>query len=531
MKTTREKVVIVGAGMAGLTSAAYLAKEDYEVVILEQLDRVGGLVSTFERDGFSFDTGPRAFVNSGMVKPILRDLGIEWEELRNDISIAIEDQFLTVKSLESIDEYETILKMLYPETKLEIEQIIKVVKKLSNHTKVLYEFDNPYFVDYTSNIKVLFKDFLPWLFRLLFSLKAFDKYGMAADEFLEKITDNQSLVDIILQLFFAKTPTYFALGYFQVYLDYFYLKGGTGSLPKLLEEVVLSEGAEIILNTKVLKVDVNKKTVYDESGNEFEYDHLIWASDLKTLYRLSDISGLEEKILANIKKTSKFVEEGKTADSTYIMFFGVDKSPTFFKEKSGEHFFYSPSRKGLGDVITSRKQEIISSTSLSKEEVVCWTKDFCESNSFEVSIPVLRDPELAPEGKTGVMISCLLDYELVAKFEEMGHLEVFKNTMESEVVRLFSEGIFDGFKEDILFAFSTTPLTISKIIGSTNGSIVGWSFEAQPPVYNRLKELAKSVYTPLPDVYMAGQWAYAPAGVPIAMLTAWHATRKIIEKK
>ena len=92
MINTNKKVVIVGAGMAGLTAAAYLTRQNCDVLLIEKSNRSGGLVYTFERDGFSFDTGPRAFVNSGMVKPILKDLGIDWETLDNKISLAIEDQ-------------------------------------------------------------------------------------------------------------------------------------------------------------------------------------------------------------------------------------------------------------------------------------------------------------------------------------------------------------------------------------------------------------------------------------------------------
>jgi phytoene dehydrogenase-like protein len=129
------------------------------------------------------------------------------------------------------------------------------------------------------------------------------------------------------------------------------------------------------------------------------------------------------------------------------------------------------------------------------------------------------------------MISCLLDFELVQKIEEAGHTKLFKFLMEDTIIQLFSNGIFEGLDQSVLFKFSTTPLSIMKITGNSEGSIVGWSFEKEAPVYSKLKELAKTVYTPIPNVYKASQWAYAPAGVPIAMLTAWQATQKIIKGK
>ena len=117
-----EKIVIVGAGMAGLTAAAYLARENCNVLLLDKNERIGGLINTFDYDGFFFDSGPRAFVNSGIVKPILRDLGISWEFLENKLSIGIEDQLFRVDSMEAVEEYKHVLVNLYPENKEDIEK-------------------------------------------------------------------------------------------------------------------------------------------------------------------------------------------------------------------------------------------------------------------------------------------------------------------------------------------------------------------------------------------------------------------------
>ncbi len=100
--------------MAGLTAATYLARQNFDVLLIEKNDRVGGLVHTFEKDGFFFDTGPRAFVNSGIVQPMLDDLGIEWEFLENKISIGVEDQLFQIESLTDIQVYQQMLKDLYP---------------------------------------------------------------------------------------------------------------------------------------------------------------------------------------------------------------------------------------------------------------------------------------------------------------------------------------------------------------------------------------------------------------------------------
>ncbi|MDO4252320.1 MAG: phytoene desaturase family protein [Rothia sp. (in: high G+C Gram-positive bacteria)] len=52
------KTLVIGAGIAGLATAALLAHEGHDVHVLERNDQVGGRAGLFERDGFRFDTGP-----------------------------------------------------------------------------------------------------------------------------------------------------------------------------------------------------------------------------------------------------------------------------------------------------------------------------------------------------------------------------------------------------------------------------------------------------------------------------------------
>ncbi len=166
----------------------------------------------------------------------------------------------------------------------------------------------------------------------------------------------------------------------------------------------------------------------------------------------------------------------------------------------------------------------------SKAEVFEWLDRYLDLNTYEISIPVLRDPSMAPQGQTGVMVSCLFDYEVMKKVETAGWYEEFKERLENRVVHLLSSSIYKDLTKDILFRFSSTPITINKFSGSSEGAITGWSFETEPPVIYKLTDVGKSVFTALPNIYKAGQWAYAPAGVPIAMLTAWHAYQKIIKQ-
>jgi phytoene dehydrogenase-like protein len=531
MTAKTQSVVIVGAGMAGLTAAAYLARHNARVLLLDKNDRSGGLVHTFNYAGFAFDAGPRAFVNSGMVKPMLKDLGIACDLVDNTLSIGIEDQLFRVESMDSLEDYERMLKTLYPQHIGEIEEIISATEKLSGYTKILYEFDNPNFTDVMSDVQLIVKKLIPWTVKFLIALRKMNRFSMPMEAFLEDITDNPSLMDIVTQFFFRGTPTYFALGYFYVYLDYFYPRGGTGVLADRLREKVLRSGVDVKLNTHITEVMPSEAKVKDTEGNSYPYDHLIWAADLKTLYRSVNTAGLDAMTAQQIQATTQSTLAAKGAESVFILFMGVNRPPSYFRARGGEHMFYTPSREGLGETNRGERQRLIEDFDVtSRDEVEDWLGDFCRLNTYEVSIPALRDPSLAPQGQTGVMISFLFDYSIAENIQKADWYDEFKQLLEDHVIRLFSQTIYRGIEADILFKFSSTPLTINDVSGSSGGAITGWSFETEVPVVNRLKDIPKSVLTPIPGVLQAGQWAYSPSGVPIAMLTGWYATQEIAKR-
>ncbi len=526
-----EKIIIVGAGIAGLTAAAYLAKAGYDVQLLEKNERSGGLLGTIRNNGFYFDTGPRALINSGIVKPILKELEIKWECFENKISIGIDDKLFKINSMDDLQEYQRILMELYPDSKQDVQKIISVVDELSEHTRVIYEFDNPYFGDQFSDKEYVVKKLLPWTFKFLQALRKYNQFKMPMEGFLHKLSGNQSLIDILTQHFFRNTPTYFVLGYFYVYLDYFYPKGGTGRLKELLEGKLTQWGGQILLNKLTTRVVPSESKVIDAQGAEYHYDHLIWAADLKTLYRSLDPAGLDAQITRKLDSEKQSILSSKGSESVFIMLLGVNRPLSYFKERGGEHMFYTPSSQGLGETNRSQRINLINNfDKVSKQEVIRWLESYCDLTTYEISIPVLRDSSLAPEGQTGVMVSCLFDYQITKNIENAGWYDEFKERLEKRIISDLSKSIFKGIEKDILFKISSTPVTINTISGSSEGAITGWSFDAEPPVIYKLTDVGKSVYTAIPNIYKAGQWAYAPAGVPIAMLTAWHAYQKIIKK-
>lgn len=74
------KTIIVGAGVAGLATAALLAREGHDVTVLERQPRVGGRAGTSELKGFRFDTGPSWYLMPRVFDHFFEMLGTSTEE-------------------------------------------------------------------------------------------------------------------------------------------------------------------------------------------------------------------------------------------------------------------------------------------------------------------------------------------------------------------------------------------------------------------------------------------------------------------
>ena len=73
---TRENIVVVGAGIAGLTAATYLARAGARVRLLEKSKHLGGRARTNVHSGFHLNQGPHALYAAGAGRAVLDDLGI-----------------------------------------------------------------------------------------------------------------------------------------------------------------------------------------------------------------------------------------------------------------------------------------------------------------------------------------------------------------------------------------------------------------------------------------------------------------------
>lgn len=532
-------VVIVGGGIAGLTAAAYIAKSGRSVILFERQSKTGGLVQTFQRNGVFFDGGLRSVENSGIVFPMLKQLGIDIEFKKSTTSIGIADKVMNVTGKNSLDEYEVFLQSFYPENAADVSAIIKEIRKIMGYMDVLYGIDNPAFMDIPKNKKYLFRELLPWMLKFLLTIGKIRKLNDPVEDYLKKFTQNQALIDIIAQHFFQKTPASFALSYFSLYLDYHYPTGGTATITDRIASFIEMHNGVIRTNTTIQRVHPEEKFVEDTEGNRTEYRHLVWAGDMKQLYNLIPIEDLRSADLKNkVAERRTSLKDLEGSDSVFTVYMTVDQDRSWFRGICSGHFFYTPDKRGLSivqkDVINTflLDETIEPGDNMWKDKVREYLAEYFKLNTFEIAIPSLRDENLAPSGKTGVVVSLLFDYKLSRKIDALGWSNEMKNLMEQLTVDILDETIFPGWKDKVIEKFSSSPLTIRKMTGNTDGAITGWAFtNAYMPSVNHMLHVAKSVLTPLPDVFQAGQWVYSPAGLPISILTGKLAADKVLKSK
>lgn len=517
--------IVVGGGIAGLTSAAFLSKAGRSVLLCEKENVCGGLVNSFERDGFLFDGGIRATENSGVLFPMVRKLGLDVQFVRNRISIGIEGRVIRINNTEDVQAYQSLLNDLYPESKQEIHEIFLQIQRIMQYMEVQYGIDNPAFLDIKEDREYFMKAILPWMVKYAFTAPKISRVQVPVVEFLERHTRNQNLVDIISQHFFQQTPAYFALSYISLYLDYHYPLGGTGRIVEKMVDFIKEHEGTIRTNTGIVSVDPDKRLATDSRGESHSYHRLIWAADQKALYRAIDPVNLaDKKTRISFMERRALIADKVGNDSVFTLFLALDLDPAYFAGIASEHFFYTLSRIGqsaAGPIPRGGNRETVEK----------WLEQFFALTTYEISCPVLRDGSLAPAGKTGLIISVLFDYSLTKHIEEQGWYEDFKSFCEALIIRNLDSTIYPGIGKKILLQFSSTPLTMAKYAGNTDGAIVGWAFTNNPmPAENRLPKILNAIKTPIPGILQAGQWTYSPAGLPISLITGKLAADRVIQE-
>ena len=250
-----KKVIIVGAGVAGLTAAIYARKSGFDVTLCEQHNIAGGMCTGWKRKGYFFEGAIHWLTGSNPKTPMhqmLKDTGA----LNDNVKILLRDPFMsaewegqTFSFYRDIDKTAEHLLSLSPGDKKQILRLVKDVKTLSIFNKPFTDIKGvkmqtkkrPHHVPFKM-LLALFTAIRLYRTTALAYRKRFNHPGIRW--LLSSIPDNFSAMN---QIYMLAT---ISIG------DGGYPEGGSPEMINRMTKTFTDLGGELLLKTKVKKVNI-----------------------------------------------------------------------------------------------------------------------------------------------------------------------------------------------------------------------------------------------------------------------------------
>ncbi|MFY8191126.1 MAG: phytoene desaturase family protein [Bacteroidia bacterium] len=370
MTQAKKKAIVIGSGVAGLSAAAYLAKGNYEVTILEKNDSEGGRARQFKAEGFTFDMGPSWYWMPDVFEKFYQDFGFTtsdfYELIRLDPSYrVIAKNGEAVEIPANMNELEALFEKFEPGS---AERLRKFLKEAAYK----YEVGINDLVYKPSLSLMEFADL-----RLLKGLLKMDVLSnmrkhvrsVVSHPFLQELMEFPVL---FLGALPENTPALYSLmNHADFTLGTWYPQGGMYNIIEAFVKVAQAQGAKLCLNQEVLKI-VSENGIakgVQTQTDYFEADVIIGAAD----YHHIDQHILEP---AQRSYSANYWDKRKLAPSCLLYYVGINKR----LKNAVHHTLFFDTDFGL------HSHEI-------------YTNPKWPSNPlFYASVPSVTDSSVAPEG-------------------------------------------------------------------------------------------------------------------------------------
>lgn len=494
-------IVIIGAGLSGLTCGALLSRAGMRVAVLEMDAKPGGYLAGFERKGFRFDSSIH-WLNqcgeNGLVTRVFNAIDTDHPKvsLQQNIRKTVTDSFSYLLT-NNPDELRDSLIEKFPHEKSGIMRFFKDAWKIAKGFK-----------DYGRSFRNMqTRSFLekPYYglkmakFGLIFVPFAFYSGEEGLKKGLEKYFSDPDL----LKFWSAESDLLSCL----IPIAWAYNKdfqlpptGGGQVIADWLAGSIIKSGGEIFCNTKVEKiVHEGKKAVSvmaENKGKELKFDarFIVAAMDVETLYeKIMDVSLSEDKFLEKLRKAELY-------SSAVTVSIGLDCPAEAL---------------GFNDeLIMISKEDIL------RTDHICGDP---QKSDISVMSPSVRDSSMAPAGKGTLTIYCPAYYSDFKNLSKEEYLK-FKNDFARILIDRVEKGLSENIRSHIEFMDIATPVTYHRYTGNKEGVMMG----ARPGKANFKANIAH-FKTPLENVFLSGHWAALGGGVPIAVSTAANAALLVLK--
>ena len=376
-KKEGQEIAVIGSGFAGISAAAYLAKQGYRVDVYEKNTDIGGRARQLVTDnGYVFDMGPSWYWMPEVFEQFFNDFGYkaadfyELQLLDPGFSVVFgADEVLNIPAnfealcqlFESI-ESGTAAKLRNFLTEAEYKYQIGIGKLVYKPGLSLLEFAD------AALIKGLFK------------LQVFTSFSSHVKKYFKdpRLIALMEFPVLFLGAMPEDTPALYSLmNYAGLKLGTWYPKGGFGKVIQAMKDVAEKQGAKFHTNTPVTALDVQGKYIVNLSSTKGtkRYDGVIAAADYHHV---------EEKLLDQIYRnyTEKYWDNRVLAPSCLIFYLGI-------KTKIGglnHHTLF------FDEDLKQHSQEIYKDAQWPSKPL------------FYVCCPSVTDPSVAPAGHENLFI-------------------------------------------------------------------------------------------------------------------------------
>lgn len=364
-----KKVIVIGAGFAGLSAATSLANKGFEVTILEKNAVPGGRARVFHEKGFTFDMGPSWYWMPDVFETYFGKFGKKpsdyYQLVRLDPSYAvIFDATSAVDIPAGIDKLKQLFEQIEPGSGQRLEAFLE---------QAAYKYDvgmNKFVWKPSRSI---------WEFvslKLLYDLGRMDVLQTFAGHIRKYFSDPKLLQLMEFPILFLgatpeNTPAMYSLmNYAEIAMGTWYPMGGMHEIVKGMVALAEEKGVKILLNQNVTRIDVvggKAKQVVTETGT-FDADVVIAGADYHHV---------DTKLLGQYRNYSDAYWDKRTlAPSSLLYYLGVNKR---IPKLQHHNLFFDEDFKQHAHEIYTEPQ---------------WPS----KPLFYVSAPSKTDPSVAPEG-------------------------------------------------------------------------------------------------------------------------------------
>ncbi|MFD1553721.1 phytoene desaturase [Putridiphycobacter roseus] len=332
-----KKIGVIGGGFAGLSAAAYLKKNGYEVVLFEKNDVIGGRNRQFQKDGFVFDMGPSWYWMPDVFEKFFQDFG------------------KTTKDYYALEKLNPAFSIFYDKIKLDIpadpaelpalfesfeEGAGEAFNRFMNSAEYKYEVGMNDFVQKPSKSLLEFASLK--VLKGAMKLTLLTKY----DKYVREYFKNKYLIQLMEfpVLFLGSAPKntpalYSLMNYAGLMLGTWYPQGGMHQVVLGMESLIESLGVEVKKSTEITEILVENKRVNGvclKGGEKVALDGIVAAGDY---------AHMETLLPVNYRNyTDKYWEDRVFAPSSLLFYLGVDKKieklmhhNLFFDESLDQH--------------------------------------------------------------------------------------------------------------------------------------------------------------------------------------------------